>query len=81
MIKVDISFAVSFYIILWVISLLVFWIIFGKGPKLKHYSRDKRYFWQCSICLANYVDSKDDTISKCPECGSYNKREPSFEIE
>ena len=81
MIKVDISAAVAFYMILWVFSLFIFWIFFGRGPKFKSYTQDKRFIWQCAICLCTYVDSKSDTISKCPECGSYNKREPGFGID
>ncbi len=81
MIKVDISAAVSVYIILWILSLFLFWVFFGRGPKLKSYTQDKRFVWQCGICMNNYIDSKNDTISKCPECGSYNKRERNFEID
>jgi len=81
MIKVDISMAVAIYIILWIVSLLFFWVFFLRGPRLKSYTQDKRFIWQCSICLNNYVDSKNDLISKCPECGSFNKREKSFEID
>ncbi|MDP8216312.1 MAG: hypothetical protein P9L98_03205 [Candidatus Kaelpia imicola] len=37
--------------------------------------RDK--IWECEICYGVYRADGRDEISKCPLCGSYNKRGPA----
>jgi hypothetical protein len=34
----------------------------------------KEFIWECEICLNVYSTAEDEEISKCPFCGSYNKR-------
>lgn len=77
MIRVDFSIAVAIYVIFWIALLLVLWAILEKKPALKDYSEQKRNIWQCIICAGTYIDSKNDSISKCPICGSFNEREVS----
>ena len=74
MIRVDFSTAVAVYVIFWITLLLVLWAALEKKPLLKDYSEQKRNIWQCVICASTYIDSKNDTISKCPVCGSFNER-------
>ncbi|MGE5308058.1 MAG: hypothetical protein ACM3OC_03155 [Deltaproteobacteria bacterium] len=35
---------------------------------------DPRLVWVCSVCTYNYVKTREEGISLCPRCGSYNKR-------
>lgn len=74
MIKVDISTALFLYLFLAVIVVLLAWVFFSFGTKLKTFSSEEKYIWHCSICAHTYIDSKHDEISKCPRCGSYIER-------
>lgn len=75
MIKIEFSLAVALYLILTVGLILVVWMCFEKKKILKPFPTEERFFWQCNICTYVYVDSKHNMISKCPRCGSYNKKE------
>lgn len=73
MIKVDFALAVAFYILLFLTLILALWL-FGKKQKEKELSLDQRFIWFCSVCTYTYINTKVDTISLCPRCGSYNKK-------
>jgi rubrerythrin len=74
MIELDISTAVALYLLMTVISILLLWLFFDREAKPKQYTSEKKSIWQCEICAFSYVDSQHDVISKCPRCGSFNKR-------
>jgi len=73
MIRIDFSLAVALYTFLFVNIILAFWLIARKG-KDKDLSLDERFIWFCSVCTYTYINTKEDTISACPRCGSYNKK-------
>jgi len=73
MIKVDFALAVALYILLFLTLILALWL-FGKKQKEKELSLDQRFIWFCSVCTYTYINTKVDTISLCPRCGSYNKK-------
>ncbi|MBU4311495.1 MAG: hypothetical protein KJ706_02095 [Candidatus Omnitrophica bacterium] len=75
MIRIDFSLAIGLYIILTVCLVLVLWLVFDKKRSSESFTSEENFFWQCSICTYVYVDSKHNTLSQCPRCGSYNKRE------
>ncbi len=74
MISIDISLFVSLYL---VAVILVFLVFFLKQrypsdedfPKLK-----EKFSWKCDICTYVYFSGIDARLSKCPICGSINKR-------
>jgi len=76
MIKVELSIAVGIYLIFSMILLLSLWV-WQSFKKEKHISlaSDEKKVVQCSVCFYSYVDNKKDSISKCPQCGSWNKKE------
>ena len=75
MIKLDLATLIFFYVLVSVIGVLIIWVLIGyKGIK-RPASKEMDYIWKCSVCLNDYIDSKNDKISVCPLCGSYNKRE------
>ncbi len=74
MIRLDLSTAVAIYTFITVIGALLLWILFSQEDEIKQYNSEKKFIWQCSICTHTYVDSVNTTISKCPQCGSFNKR-------
>ena len=75
MIKIEFSLAIALYLILTVCSILILWMYLERKRVLESFSSEKRFFWQCDICTYVYVDSKNNIISQCPRCGSYNKKE------
>ncbi|MCG8431661.1 MAG: hypothetical protein MJA29_10865 [Candidatus Omnitrophica bacterium] len=77
MITVDFSLAVGLYIMLLCGGLLVFWLLTRRNRD-RELTLDPRYIWHCSICTHTYVNTKEDNISSCPRCGSYNKKNTSM---
>lgn len=74
MIELDISTAVALYLLLTVVTILLLWLFLDRDAKPKQYASEKKSIWQCQVCTFTYVDSQHDVISKCPQCGSLNKR-------
>jgi len=73
MINLDFSAAVALYAGFVLIVLLVFWLA-EKKQKENNPSLDDKFIWFCSICAYTYINTKEEVISICPRCGSYNKR-------
>ena len=74
MISLDFSIAIAFYIFVFLALILIIWL-FHKRQKDKDLSLDPKYTWFCSVCSYAYINTKEELISICPRCGSYNKRE------
>lgn len=76
MIQTDLATVISIYLFVLVIIPLIMWFFFGYGerPRFKKVSAD-RSLWQCSICTHVYEVGKDQSISICPKCKSYNSKE------
>jgi len=74
MIKLDIATLIFIYTFFSAIIILIVWIagIYARGNNNR--SRDADYTWKCSVCSNIYIDSTYEDLSKCPLCGSYNKR-------
>ena len=75
MIKVDISLLIFCYIFFSAIVILLVWITAGYREKRDFSLKDVEYIRKCKVCANVYVDSRHEDISKCPLCGSYNKRD------
>jgi len=73
MINLDFSFAIAVYLFVFLSVLLLVWLA-SKKEKDKDLSLDPRFIWFCSICTYTYINTKEDVISICPRCGSYNKK-------
>jgi len=81
MIKVDISMALFLYLLATAVLMLIIWSFFDFGTKLKTFSSDERHIWHCKICAFTYIDSKQEEISLCPRCGSYNQKNKKEEVK
>lgn len=81
MIKVDISTGLFIYLLATAVFILVIWSFFDFGTKLKTFSSEEEHIWHCTICSYTYIDSKNEEISTCPRCGSYNQRRKKMEIK
>ncbi len=73
MISLDFSLAIALYTLLFLSITLLFWL-FARKQKDKDLSLDPRFIWFCSVCTYTFVNTKEDKISICPRCGSYNKK-------
>ncbi len=74
MIEVDISLAFALYLLL--VQILFFLIWAHREGKKEFRSLDKQEgcLWQCSICAFIYLDPKEDHLSRCPRCQSFNRK-------
>ncbi|MCM8760416.1 MAG: hypothetical protein NC832_01705 [Candidatus Omnitrophica bacterium] len=74
MIKIEINLAVALYLS---ISILVLFIWVAFEYRKSNIEKEKKYntLWQCPICFHIYIDSRAETISRCPRCSSLHKRE------
>lgn len=75
MIKFDISTLIFFHIFCSAMIILLIWVLYGYRGIKRIEPKDVDYIWKCSMCLQGYIDSTNESISICPMCGSYNKRE------
>lgn len=74
MINLDFSLAVSLYIFLVLNAVLLVWLIGRRKYKDKNLSLQDKFIWFCSACAYTYINTKEEIISVCPRCGSYNKK-------
>lgn len=74
MIRIDFSLAVALYLAVFISLALVVWFFSGR-QKDKDLSLDPRFIWFCSVCTYTYINTREEAISVCPRCGSYNKKE------
>ena len=70
MFEVDLSTAFFIYLALALTGLLVSWIYFEYRRKAKRFNPLEKMIFRCKICAHSYMIAKDETLSKCPRCGS-----------
>lgn len=73
MISVDFSLGIALYFIIFIGLVLIIWFL-SRKEKGKDLSLDPKFIWYCSVCTYNYINTKEEAISICPRCGSYNSR-------
>lgn len=73
MILLNFYVAIALYSLIFISIIFILWLL-GAKQKEKDLSLDERYIWFCSICSYTYVNTKEEIISVCPRCGSYNKK-------
>jgi len=75
MVNIDFSLAIALYGLLIILALLMPWLL-AKRQILKgrDLSLDQRFIWHCSVCTYTYINTKEDVISVCPRCSSFNKK-------
>jgi hypothetical protein len=72
-INLDFSAAIAVFIITLLIPVLGMWLFAAKESPKKT-SLEERFIWHCAVCTYAYVNTREDAISVCPRCGSYNKK-------
>lgn len=73
MVTVDFSLGIALYFVIFISLALIIWFL-SKKEKDKDLSLDPKFIWFCSVCTYTYINTKEDTISTCPRCSSYNKK-------
>lgn len=75
MVNIDFSLAIALYGLLIILALLIPWLL-AKRQILKDrdLSLDQKFIWHCSVCTYTYINTKEDIISVCPRCSSFNKK-------
>ncbi|MBU1906083.1 MAG: hypothetical protein KJ923_03695 [Candidatus Omnitrophica bacterium] len=73
MFNIDFSLGICLFLFFAVAVVLAIWL-FGMKQKDKDLSLNPKFIWFCSICAYTYINTKEEIISVCPRCGSYNKR-------
>jgi hypothetical protein len=73
MINLDFTFAIAGYSVIFLSIIFVLWLA-GKNLKDKELLLDDKFLWYCWVCTYTYISTKEEPISKCPRCGSYNKK-------
>jgi len=74
MIKIDISVAIFFYLLVTVVGVLAVWVWFERGSRLKPFQPERKDMRQCAICSYVYIDMKYADLSRCPRCKGINKK-------
>jgi len=74
MINLDFFWALTAYLIIIVAAIFSIWIL-NKKKEGKDLSLDPKFIWFCNVCTYTYVNTKEESISICPRCGSYNKKQ------
>jgi rubrerythrin len=73
MIDLDFSVGIAVYFLAFLAFMLAAWFL-NREEKGKDLSLDPKIIWFCSVCTYNYIDTRQESISVCPRCGSYNKK-------
>ncbi len=73
MIKINVDTALTLYLVLPIIILII-WLFFEKRANKPFRIKSENYLWKCPVCFYVYVDSKSDTISRCPRCKTLHKK-------
>jgi len=73
MIKIDFTLAIAAYLISFMAVVFFLWFS-GNRQKGKELFLDQKFIWFCSVCTYTYINTKEDKISVCPRCASFNKK-------
>ncbi len=73
MIVINFYWAVALFSILFILYIFTIWL-WRRKEKEKSISLDPKFIWFCSVCTYTYINTKEDAVSTCPRCGSYNSK-------
>ncbi len=75
MIKADLATVIFIYLFILAVVPLIVWLVLERGRKATRSTDGNKTLWQCSVCTHVYSADKDQSITTCPSCKSYNRRE------
>ncbi|HEC69312.1 MAG TPA: hypothetical protein ENI31_03380 [Candidatus Omnitrophica bacterium] len=77
MIKIEFSWFLAFYVGGHLVLFFISWLREKISGGEARFSISKKFLRQCSICTYTYFLSHDLSLSRCPFCGSLNKKSES----
>ena len=73
MIRLELSWLVFVYLLVFLAAIFVVWIAYEMVRKFRE-QRSLRNRMQCAICGMEYEDYTSAPLPRCPRCGSLNER-------
>ena len=74
MIRVEFCWFLAFYVGGYLVLFFICWWREKISGAEVRFSISKKFLRQCSICTHTYFLSRDLSLSRCPFCGSLNKK-------
>lgn len=72
MISVDLSTLVLVYLFLFLGNLFVLWYYYNQKNRFESDDLSEKETFRCNICTHVYLKDKNEKVSKCPRCKSFN---------
>ena len=71
--------ALDFFWAVGIFTLLVTLALIAGSFEFRHKTEkesllDPKFICVCSVCTYNFVKTREESISVCPRCGSFNKK-------
>ena len=73
MIRVELPVLVFIYLFVFLAAVFSLWIVY-EWIRQRREKELLRYKVQCTICASIFEDKSDDSLPRCPRCGSLNER-------
>ena len=77
MIEISFSVIIGSYILFWLVIFFTAWFFQKVPANVGILGLGSKIIRQCSICTYTYFLSHDYQITRCPLCGSLNKKDES----
>jgi DNA-directed RNA polymerase subunit RPC12/RpoP len=73
MIRVELPVLIFIYLFVFLAAVFSLWIVY-EWIRQRREKELLRYKVQCTICASIFEDKSDDSLLRCPRCGSLNER-------
>ena len=77
MIRISFSVIIGSYILFWLVIFFTAWFCQKLPNSLGSLRLSNKVIRRCSVCTYTYFLSYDSVITRCPLCGSLNKKSES----
>ena len=74
MIRVSLTVLIFIYLALFLTAVLTLWIGF-EWSRQRRERRAVRNRIRCALCAFEFEDASEESLPRCPRCGSLNERE------
>jgi hypothetical protein len=74
MIRIDFTAAMLFFLLVGICLLFAWMILETRKSRKESRLKEDLYLWECPMCFHTYINSREQTISRCPRCKSLHRR-------
>ncbi len=74
MIVIDFELLLAIYLGIWIVVMFLFFCNERYPAEHESFSARKKIIWHCATCMYTYILSRESSLSRCPICGSLNKK-------